>query len=101
MPVRSTDLPKRETGTGQKHVGKRADWETVHQRCSPKTWMIGVKLNCFKSSGQLETGTPLTTRLRSRPGDNCLTEPSNEILSSGTMVNETYHTTNGYPTPSC
>ena len=34
---------------------------------SPKTWVIGVKLNCLKSSGELETGTPLTQRLRSSP----------------------------------
>jgi hypothetical protein len=30
-PVRSADLPKRETGTGPQHVGKGMDWETVYQ----------------------------------------------------------------------
>ena len=30
-PVRSSDLPKRETQTGPQHVGKGMDWETVYQ----------------------------------------------------------------------
>ena len=44
-------------------------------RCrSPKTWMIWVKLNCLKSSGELETIPPLTQRLKSSPGSSILYE---------------------------
>ena len=43
---------------------------TVGRR--PKTWMRWVKLNCFKSSGELETIPPLTQRLRSSPGSSIL-----------------------------
>jgi hypothetical protein len=78
-PVRSADLPKRETGTGTQPVGKGMDWEAVYQRRRSKTWMIWVKLNCLKSSGQLEAGTPLTQRLSSSPNRRRLSEPGERI----------------------
>ena len=97
IPVRSTDLPKRETCTGKQHVGKRANWETVYQSVGSKTWVIWIKLNCLKSSGKLETGTPMTKRLMSCPDDRYPRDPDSKFLSSGTMVNETYQATNGRP----
>lgn len=40
--------------------------------CRPETWMIWVKLHCFKSSGELETIPLLTQWLRSSPDSSTL-----------------------------
>jgi hypothetical protein len=95
--MRSTDLPKGETRTGPEHVSKGANWEAVYQSVCPKTWMIWIKLNCLKSSGELETTAPSTQRLRSNSGSSSYGNGNYETFLPGTRVNETYQTTNGHP----
>jgi hypothetical protein len=60
------------------------NWEAVYQSVDSETWMTWVKLNCLKSSGELETRIPSTQQLKSRPDNNILEVSRCEILLSGT-----------------
>jgi hypothetical protein len=50
------------------------NWEAVYQSWSPETWMIWVKLNCLKSSGELETRPSLDTTAEVEPQQQPLVE---------------------------
>jgi hypothetical protein len=67
-----------ETQMGTQHVGNGANREIVYRSVCPKTWLLWGKLNCFKSSGTLETSPPATPRLRSRLGCSAVVLPSRE-----------------------
>ncbi len=62
--MRTSDLLKWGTNTGTEHVGKGVNCETVYQRRNPESWMRWVKLNCLKSSGELETRSSLDTTVK-------------------------------------
>jgi len=98
--VRPSDLPKRETCTGTSPVGKGVSRETVYRCRRPKAWMIWVKLDCLKSNGELETGTPLTQQLKSRPGSNNQKFVGLRNPPARNKVNETDQAMNGHPNSS-
>jgi hypothetical protein len=56
---------------------------------------VWARLDCFKSSSELETGPPLTARLWSSPGCSTFSPSRCEISQPGTMANEAYQATNG------
>ena len=39
--------------------------KSLSRVCSPKAWTVWIKLDCLKSSGELETRVPSTQRLKS------------------------------------
>ena len=83
-PSRSPDLPKRGNLKGTIACRERGELRNRLAGRRSETWTVWVRLNCLKSSGELETGPPLTQRLRSSPISSVLITPRREISLMGT-----------------
>jgi hypothetical protein len=76
------------------------NWKVVAQSMHFETWMIGVRLDCLKSSGQLATSPSSEKRLRPRLNRPIERVKQWEFLRFGTAINEIDKTTKGHPTSS-
>ncbi len=67
----------------------------MYQSAVPKTWMLGERLDCLKSSGKLETKPSLDTMIYVEPRTHLCSFAAEGNLSSENLVNATAHATNG------
>ena len=73
------------------------NWKTVAQSVNFKTWKTRIRLDCLKSSGELETSPPSEKRLTPTPEQQHLASEEMRMPPVGNKISEINQATNGHP----